>query len=84
MHTTHTNGSHSQGGSHLSHKKNNKAMNGKSELLPNLISFPTMKRIVAIGANQGPLLVNLSCMMRTTIMNAEVEIHLREAWKMML
>ena len=44
-------------------------MNGESELLPNLTSFPTRKRIVAIGADQRPLLVNLSRMMRTTIMN---------------
>ena len=35
--------------------------------------------MVAIGADQGPLLVSLSRMMKTTIMSAEAEIHLREA-----
>ena len=59
-------------------------MNGESELLPNLTSLRTRKRIVVIGADQGPLLVNLSHMMRTTIMNAEAEIHLQEALEMML
>ena len=34
--------------------------------------------IIAIGADQGPLIVNLSHMMGTTIMNAEAEIHLRD------
>ena len=43
-----------------------------------------MKMIIAIGADQGPLIVNLSHMMGTTIMNAEAEIHLREAWETML
>ena len=42
-------------------------MNGESELLLNLTFLPTRKRTVAIGLDQGPLKVNLSCMMRTTI-----------------
>ena len=59
-------------------------MNGESELLLNLTFLPTRKRTVAIGVDQGPLLVNLSRMMRTIIMNTEKEIHLQEAWEMML
>ena len=42
-------------------------MNGESELLLNLTFLLTRKRTVAIGVDQGPLQVNLSCIMRTTI-----------------
>ena len=59
-------------------------MNNERKLLPTLISLPTMKRMVAIGANQGHLLASLSHMMRTTIMGVETKIHLQEAWEMML
>ena len=59
-------------------------MNSERKLLPTLISLPTMKRMVAIGANQGHLLASLSHMMRTTIMGVETKIHLQEAWEMML
>ena len=50
-------------------------MNGESELHPILTSLPMVKRMAAIGADQGLLLVSLSHMMRTIIMNAETEIH---------
>ena len=59
-------------------------MNGESELLPILTSLPMMKRMVAIGADQEPLPLSLSCMMKTTIMSVETKIHLRKAWEMML
>ena len=39
--------------------------------------------MIVIGANQGLLLMSLSRMMRTTIMSAETEIDLLEAWEMM-
>ena len=60
------------------------ATNGESEILPILTSLPTMKRMVAIGADQRLLLMSLSHMMRTSIRSVETEIHLWEAWEMML
>ena len=54
-------------------------MNSEGELPPILTSLLMMKRMTAIDADQGLLLVSLSCMMRTTIMNAETEIHLPKA-----
>ena len=61
-------------------------MHGESKLLPTLTSLPTMKRMVAINADQGLFLVSLSLMMRTTItiISVETEIHLPKAWGMML
>ena len=44
-----------------------------------LTSLSTMKRMVAIDADQRLLLVSLSRMMKTTIISVEIEIHLREA-----
>ena len=43
-----------------------------------------MKRMVAIDVDQVPLIVSISRMMRTIITSVETEIHLREAWEMML
>ena len=56
-------------------------MNGESELHPILTFLPMVKRMAAIGADQGLLLVSLSHMMRTIIMNAETEIHPWWAWE---
>ena len=58
-------------------------MNGEGELLPFLISLLTMKKMVVIGKDQGPLLVSLSRMMRITTMSTEIEAHLPKAWGMM-
>ena len=58
-------------------------MNGEGELLPILTSLLMMKRMVVIDADQGLLLVSLSCMIRTTTMNAETGIHLPKPWEMM-
>ena len=51
------------------------AMNGESELHLILTSLLMVKRIVAIGANQGLLLASLSHMMRTIITSVETKIH---------
>ena len=50
------------------------AMNGESELHLILTSLLMVKRIVTIGADQGLPLKSLTLMMRTIIMNAEIEI----------
>ena len=49
-------------------------MNGESELHLILTSLLMVKRIVTIGADQGLPLKSLTLMMRTIIMNAEIEI----------
>ena len=59
-------------------------MNGERELPLFLTSILMVKRLVAIGANQGLPQVSLSRMMRTTITSTETEIYLRKAWEMML
>ena len=46
-------------------------MISESELHPILTSFPMVKRMATIGADQGLLLASLSHMMRTTIMSVE-------------
>ena len=55
-------------------------MNSEGELLPVLTSLLMAKRMVTIGANQELLLASLSYMMKTIIISAETEIHLREEW----
>ena len=58
-------------------------MNDESELLPTLTPLLTMKRMEAIGTNQGLLLVSISHMMKTTTMSAKAGAHLPKAWEMM-
>ena len=83
VHTTHISRSHSWGGSHLFYVKNTKAMQLKIDHLkrslrherrkrtpPILTSLSTMRRMVAIGADQELFLVSPSHMIRTTIMSA--------------
>ena len=88
MRTTHTSKSHSRGGSHLSQEKDTKreayATNAEGELLPTLITLLMMRRTLTIDRGQGLPLTSLSHMMKTTAMNAEIEIHPREAWEMTL
>ena len=55
-------------------------MNNEGELLPVLTSLLMAKRMVTIGANQELLLASLSYIMKTIIISAETEIHLREEW----
>ena len=50
-------------------------MNGKIELHPILTFLLMVKRMVAIGTDQGLLLASLSHMMKIIIMSAEIEIH---------
>jgi len=50
-------------------------MNGESEPHLILTSLLMVKRIVAIGVNQGLLLTSLSHMMRIIITSVETEIH---------
>ena len=50
-------------------------MNDESELHPILTYLLMVKRMAAIGTDQGLLLASLSHMMRTIIMSAETEIH---------
>ena len=59
-------------------------MNGESELHLILTSLLMVKRIVAIGANQGLLLASLSHMIRTIITSAKTEIRPWKVWEMML
>ena len=54
-------------------------MNGEGEPPPFFISLLTVKRMVVIDIDQGLLLVNLSRMMRTTTMGAEMGAHLPRA-----
>ena len=60
------------------------ATNVEGELLPTLITLPMMIRTLTIDRGQRLPLTSLSHMMKTTAMNAETEIHLREAWEMTL
>ena len=50
-------------------------MSGESELHLILTFLPIVKRMVAIGVDQGLLLASLSHMMRTIIMSVETKIH---------
>ena len=59
-------------------------MNAEGELLPTSITLPMMRRTLTIDRGQGLPLVSFSHMMKTIVMNAEIEIHLREAWEMTL
>ena len=97
VHTTHTSGSHSQKGTTFLLRKIPKscswrlitwkgayATSNEGELLLSLTFLLIAKRMVAIGTDQGLLLVSLFRMMKTTIMSAETKIHLQEVWEMML
>ena len=59
-------------------------MNVEGELLPTSITLPMMRRTLTIDRGQGFPLASLSHIMKTTAMNVEIEIHLREAWEMTL
>ena len=89
VHTTHTSRSHSRGGSHLSHEKNTKVMQLEIDHLKRGLRhewrkrFPSNSNFSSDDEKDGSYrhrsrtpLVSLSHMMRTTIMSAEIEIHL--------
>ena len=58
-------------------------MNTKSELLQTLITLSVMRRTKIIDRGQVLPPASPSPMLKTTVMNAETEIHLQEAWEMM-
>ena len=60
------------------------AVNDEDELLPILTSLLMNIEMAVTGPSQGLLPVSLSCVMRTTTMNAEVRAHLSKAWETML
>ena len=55
------------------------ATSAKGELLPTLTTLPMMRRTKTTDRGQELPPVNLSHMTKTIAMNAEIEIHLREA-----
>ena len=92
VHTTHTSRSHSQGGSHLSHEKNTKAMQLEIDHLKRSLHHERQKRAPSnfdfSSDNEKVSSYRRRSrtppMMRTTITSVEIEIHLRKAWEMML
>ena len=96
VHTTHTSGSQSRGGSHLSHEENTRAMqleidhlkgscatNSEDKLLLMLTFLLAMRRMVIIDPDQRLPLVSLSHMMSTTTMSAGTGARLPKVWEMM-
>ena len=59
-------------------------MYDEDELLPGLIPFLMMRRMVVIDIGQGLLLVSLSRMKRNTIVGAGIRAQLVEDWEMTL
>ena len=59
-------------------------MHSEDELPPHLIPLLTMRRIVVIDIGQGLLLVNLSHMKMSTMVNADARAQLTEGRKTML
>ena len=57
-------------------------MNDENELHPILTSLLMVRRMAAIGADQGLLLVSLSRTTRTIIMSVETRTRPRWAWGM--
>ena len=57
--------------------------NAEGKLFQTLTTLPMMRRTKTIDRGQGLPLASLSHMMKTTALNAETKIHLREAWEMM-
>ena len=60
------------------------ATNAEGKLLPTLITLSMMRRTLTIDRGQGLPLASLSHTMKTTAMNAKIEIHPQEAWEMTL
>ena len=59
-------------------------MHDEDELPPHLTPLPTMKRVVVIDVGQGLLLMNLSHMKRSIIVNADTRAQLTEGWETMI